>query len=62
MKHELCRPVTSLEYRLKASELRRLADAFESPAARRRANLIAEELERRAGVWEPTEPHFDDLH
>jgi hypothetical protein len=45
-------PLSSVEYQAKAAELRRVAKDFVSVAARRRAALIVEELERQACVAE----------
>ena len=44
--------LSSVEYRAKAAELRRIAESFESRAARRRAIMIAEKLEFQATVAE----------
>jgi hypothetical protein len=50
-----------LEYRLKAIALRRDAPSFKSAAARRRARIIADHLERLAALADSAGVHFDDL-
>ena len=45
-------PISSVEYKAKAAELRRLAKDFHSDAARRRAIVIAEKLEHQSSVAE----------
>ena len=53
--------LSSVEYRAKAAELRRIAESFESGAARRRAIMIAEKLEFQATAAEARVSAGDDV-
>jgi hypothetical protein len=56
------RPVTPLQYRSQAAELRRQSTSFRSSVAKKRALLIAEELELLADINETGGGYSGDIH